>query len=44
MVAHDVFLSATRCVLVLAACVLANSTTVVAGEGIGAAEAQRMPG
>ena len=34
MVAHDVFLSATRCVLVLAACVLANSTTVLAQEGV----------
>lgn len=34
MVAHAVFLSATRCVLVLAACVLANSTTVLAQEGV----------
>ena len=34
MVAHDVFLSATRCVLVLAPCVLANSTTVLAQEGV----------
>jgi cytochrome c553 len=34
MVAHDVFLSATRCVLVLAACVLAISTTVLAQEGV----------
>lgn len=34
MTAHDVFLSATRCVLVLAACVLANSTTVLAQEGV----------
>ncbi len=34
MVAHGVFLSATRCVLVLAACVLANSTTVLAQEGV----------
>ena len=41
MTAHDVFSSATRWTLVLAACVLATSTTVVAEEGIGAAEAQR---
>ena len=34
MVAHDVFLSATRYTLVLAACVLANSTTVQAEESI----------
>jgi len=34
MTAHDVILSATRYTLVLAACVLANSTSVVADEGI----------
>ena len=34
MAAHDVFLSAFRCTLVLAACVLANSTTVQAEESI----------
>ena len=34
MVAHDVFLSASRYTLVLAACVLANSTTVQAEESI----------